>query len=184
MRKGPAPCRKRLPTPNPRSVNPLPLSVRMARMQIRQVRSGSMGGASRSRPSPRGARPSWTRRCCASQHEDKTRGSDPDQRRAARQSQSRPLVDVFFTWLPAQAARVSRNSELGEAMAYMLRREEGFRLFLDNGRRLQRFQPGRSQRKKCFSSKLHCGPAPQCIKDIGSRRRFRCIRGATFPQIR
>ena len=113
-----------------------------------------------------------------------SRGSDPDQRRAARQSQSRPLVDVFFTWLPAQAARVSRNSELGEAMAYMLRREEGFRLFLDNGRRLQRFQPGRSQRKKCFSSKLHCGPAPQCIKDIGSRRRFRCIRGATFPQIR
>lgn len=48
--------------------------------------------------------------------------------------QSRPLVDVFFTWLAAQAARVSRKSELGEAMAYMLRREEGFRLFLDNGR--------------------------------------------------
>lgn len=66
--------------------------------------------------------------------EDKIRGSDPDQRRATRQSRSRPLVDVFFTWLAAQAARVSRKSELGEAMAYMLRREEGFRLFLDNGR--------------------------------------------------
>tara|TARA_R110001592_G_scaffold56796_1_gene172886 strand:+ start:987 stop:2657 length:1671 start_codon:yes stop_codon:yes gene_type:complete len=66
--------------------------------------------------------------------EDSIRGYDADQRRAVRQSQSRPLVDAFFTWLAAQAARVSRKSELGEAMAYMLRREEGFRLFLDNGR--------------------------------------------------
>lgn len=33
--------------------------------------------------------------------EDSIRGSDPDQRRAARQSQPRPLVDAFFTWLAA-----------------------------------------------------------------------------------
>ena len=51
-----------------------------------------------------------------------------------RQELSRPLVDEFFAWLVAQAARVSRKSKLGEAMAYMLRRENGFRLFLDNGR--------------------------------------------------
>jgi len=50
--------------------------------------------------------------------EDQIRGLDPDQRRAVRQNQSRPLVDAFFTWLAAQAARVSRKSELGEAMAY------------------------------------------------------------------
>src|SRR5690606_38459905 len=62
--------------------------------------------------------------------EDQIRGSDPDQRQAVRQSLSRPLVDAFFTWLAAQAARVSRKSVLGEAMAYMLRREEGFRHFL------------------------------------------------------
>jgi len=37
-------------------------------------------------------------------------------------------VDQFFAWLAAQAARVLRKSELGEAMAYMLRREEGFRV--------------------------------------------------------
>ena len=43
-------------------------------------------------------------------------------------------MDAFFIWLAAQAARVSRKSELGEAMAYMLRREEGFRIFLNNGR--------------------------------------------------
>ena len=65
--------------------------------------------------------------------EDSIRGSAPDQRCAVRQRLSRPLVDEFFTWLAAQAARVSRKSELGEAMAYMIRREKGFRLFLDDG---------------------------------------------------
>lgn len=66
--------------------------------------------------------------------EDQIRGSVPDQRRAVRQELSRPLVDEFFAWLQAQAGRISRKSELGEAMAYMLRREEGFRHFLDDGR--------------------------------------------------
>jgi len=49
--------------------------------------------------------------------EDAIRGSDPDHRRAVRQELSRPLVDAFFIWLQAQAARVSRKSDLGEAMA-------------------------------------------------------------------
>lgn len=66
--------------------------------------------------------------------EDSIRGCDPDHRRAVRQNLSRPLVDEFFTWLTAQAARVSRKSDLGEAMAYMLKRQAGFRLFLDEGR--------------------------------------------------
>ncbi|PXW66324.1 transposase IS66 family protein [Loktanella sp. PT4BL] len=66
--------------------------------------------------------------------EDAIRGSDPDHRRAVRQEMSRPLLDEFFTWLKAQAARVSRKSDLGEAMAYMLKRQDGFRLFLDDGR--------------------------------------------------
>jgi hypothetical protein len=35
--------------------------------------------------------------------EDSIRGSDPDHRRAVRQDLSLPLVDVFFTWLAAQA---------------------------------------------------------------------------------
>ena len=66
--------------------------------------------------------------------EDAIRGFDPDHRRAVRQEMSRPLVDEFFTWLKAQAARVSRKSDLGEAMAYMLKRQYGFRLFLEDGR--------------------------------------------------
>lgn len=65
--------------------------------------------------------------------EDAIRGSGPDRRQAVRQELSRPLVDAFFTWLAAQATRVSRKSELGEAMAYMLKRQDGFRLFLDDG---------------------------------------------------
>jgi len=46
---------------------------------------------------------------------------------AVRQDLSRPLADELFTWLAAQAARVSRKSDLGDAMAYMLRRQDGFR---------------------------------------------------------
>ena len=65
--------------------------------------------------------------------EDAIRGSDPDRRRAIRQEMSRPLVDEFFAWLAAQAARVSRKSDLGAALAYMLRRQDGFRLFLHDG---------------------------------------------------
>ena len=56
-----------------------------------------------------------------------------DHRRAVRQERSRPLVDEFFAWLTAQAARVSRKSDLGKAIAYMLKRQDGFRLFLDDG---------------------------------------------------
>jgi transposase len=66
--------------------------------------------------------------------EDAIRGSDPDHRRAVRQEMSRPLVEEFFTRLTAQAASVSRKSDLGEAMAYMLKRQAGFRLFLEDGR--------------------------------------------------
>ncbi|KQW72509.1 IS66 family transposase [Ensifer sp. Root127] len=65
--------------------------------------------------------------------EDGIRGRDPEYRRDVRQHLSRPLVDEFFTWLSAQAARVSRKSDLGQAMAYMLKRQDGFRLFLDDG---------------------------------------------------
>ncbi|RVP76624.1 IS66 family transposase [Sinorhizobium meliloti] len=65
--------------------------------------------------------------------EDSIRGSDPEHRRAVRQDLSLPLVDEFFTWLAAQAKRVSRKSDLAKALAYMLTRQDGFRLFLDDG---------------------------------------------------
>ena len=52
--------------------------------------------------------------------EDTIRGPDPDHRRAVRQERSRPLAEDFFAWLAAQAARVSRKSDLGAALIYML----------------------------------------------------------------
>jgi len=84
--------------------------------------------ATASRSSHACASPSSTRRWCVSpglyKVEDAIRGSNPDRRRAVRQERSRPLVDEFFTWLAAQAKRVSRKSDLGEAMAYMLKRQD------------------------------------------------------------
>lgn len=65
--------------------------------------------------------------------EDSIRGSDPEHRRTVRQALSLPLVDEFFSWIAAQAARVSRKSDLGKALVYMLTRQDGFRLFLDDG---------------------------------------------------
>jgi transposase len=59
--------------------------------------------------------------------EDSIRGSDPEHRRAVRQDLSLPLMDEFFTWLAAQAKRVSRKSDLGKALAYILTRQDGFR---------------------------------------------------------
>ena len=61
------------------------------------------------------------------------RGQDPDARTKVRQECPRPLLDAFFKWLEAQAGRVSRKSELGKAMAHMLKRQHGFRLLLDDG---------------------------------------------------
>jgi len=75
--------------------------------------------------------------------EDAIRRSSPHHRRAVRQDLSRPLVDAFFAWLATQAARISRKSDLGAALAYMLRRQDGFRLFLDDGRVDMDSNPGR-----------------------------------------
>jgi transposase len=77
--------------------------------------------------------------------EDSIRGCDPEHRRAVRHNLSRPLVDEFFTWLAAQAARVSRESDLGEAIAYMFKRQDGFRLFLGRRPRRHRLQPDRKR---------------------------------------
>jgi len=42
-------------------------------------------------------------------------------------------VNEFFAWLTAQAKRVSQKSDLGKAMAYIMKRQDGFRLFLGDG---------------------------------------------------
>lgn len=62
------------------------------------------------------------------------RGSSAEQRRAARDLRSRPLVDELKTWLEAQLAVVSGKSPLAEAIRYGLTRWKSFTLFLDDGR--------------------------------------------------
>ncbi len=62
------------------------------------------------------------------------RGQRPDQRRAVRQDRAVPLLDALKAWLRAQAGRLSRKSEMGKAIAYILTRWEGLSLFSGDGR--------------------------------------------------
>jgi transposase len=62
------------------------------------------------------------------------RGQSPEQRRAARQEKSRPIVDELRRFLDAKLAQLSRKSTLAEAIRYALTRWEGLIRFLDDGR--------------------------------------------------
>jgi len=62
------------------------------------------------------------------------RGRSPDQRRAARQERSRPVVAELEPWLRAKLPLLSQKSKLAEAIRYALSRWEGLSRFLDDGR--------------------------------------------------
>lgn len=62
------------------------------------------------------------------------RGRSCAERAAARQRQSRPLVEAMKTWLEAEHAHIPQRSGLGDAIRYALVRWEGLSLFLDDGR--------------------------------------------------
>jgi transposase len=62
------------------------------------------------------------------------RGRFPDERRAARQERSRPIVAELEPWLRARLALISKKSKLAEAIRYALARWEGLCRFLDDGR--------------------------------------------------
>lgn len=62
------------------------------------------------------------------------RGRPPEERRAARERQARPLVDALRGWLEAQLARVPGRSKLAEAIRYALGRWADLARFLDDGR--------------------------------------------------
>jgi len=61
-------------------------------------------------------------------------GRSAADRRAARQEQIRPLVEVFETWMRGQRPNLSRHAEIAKAMDYMLKRWPSFTRFLDDGR--------------------------------------------------
>ena len=61
-------------------------------------------------------------------------GRPPDERRAIRALQSKPLVDDLESWLQVQRGRLSPKSETAKAIDYMLRRCTSFARFLNDGR--------------------------------------------------
>jgi transposase len=66
--------------------------------------------------------------------EKRIRGLDADQRRAVRQSETKPLMDTLKARLAATKDGISRQSTLVGAINYALERWPGLTLFLDDGR--------------------------------------------------
>ncbi len=61
-------------------------------------------------------------------------GLTADQRLAARQDLSKPLVADLKAWMTQERAKLSRGNEVAKAMDYMLKRWDAFSRFLDDGR--------------------------------------------------
>ncbi|AAB92454.1 putative transposase number 3 for insertion sequence NGRIS-16a [Sinorhizobium fredii NGR234] len=61
-------------------------------------------------------------------------GLSAEERLAVRQEKSKPLFDDMHEWLTKERAMLSRSSEVIEPIDYMLKRWEGFALFLKDGR--------------------------------------------------
>ena len=66
--------------------------------------------------------------------EAEIRGRSAEERRAARQDRSRPLIDALEPWLRARLETISQKGKLAEAIRYALVRREGLARFLDDGR--------------------------------------------------
>ncbi len=62
------------------------------------------------------------------------RGLSADERRAARQERSRPIVDELEPWLKAKLALISQKTKLAQAIRYTLTRWNGLTHFLNDGR--------------------------------------------------
>ncbi len=61
-------------------------------------------------------------------------GKNAEERLAARQTASRPLVEDLHVYLRAHLTKLSRGHDLAKAINYMLKRWPAFTLFLDDGR--------------------------------------------------
>jgi hypothetical protein len=61
-------------------------------------------------------------------------GQPPEQRRAARQAQSKPLLDALHAWMLQQRRRLSGKSTLGKALQYALNRWDALARYIEDGR--------------------------------------------------
>lgn len=66
--------------------------------------------------------------------EKELRGQTANQRHAARQECSKPIIDTFELWLAQSRARVSAKSPTGEALKYIAKYWQGLCRFLTDGR--------------------------------------------------
>ena len=61
-------------------------------------------------------------------------GMSAEERRAVRQTLSKPLVDELQVYMRGQRAKLSRGHDLAKAIDYILKRWDAFTLFLNDGR--------------------------------------------------
>jgi transposase len=61
-------------------------------------------------------------------------GKTLDERRAVRQTLSKPLVDELLRYMREQRAKLARGHDLAKAIDYITKRWDAFTLFLDDGR--------------------------------------------------
>lgn len=61
-------------------------------------------------------------------------GRSASERRAARQAETKPLIDDLFVWLEQRLERLPQQSGLADAIRYGLKRRQGLTRFIDDGR--------------------------------------------------
>ena len=66
--------------------------------------------------------------------EEQIRGKPPNERRAVRQAQSKPLLDSLRQWFEATLPKLSRKSETTVAIRYALVRWDALLRYCDDGR--------------------------------------------------
>ena len=66
--------------------------------------------------------------------EAKIRGRSADERRAVRQSESKPLVEALKRWMEVQLTRLAPKSDTAVAIRYGFNHWEGLNRFLEDGR--------------------------------------------------
>jgi transposase len=65
--------------------------------------------------------------------EEPIRGRPPDERRAVRQVQAKPLVDSLRQWFEATLSKLSRKSETTVAIRYALSRWDALTRYIEDG---------------------------------------------------
>jgi transposase len=66
--------------------------------------------------------------------EKEIRGRSPAERREVREARSRPLLESLLVWLKATSSKLSRKSDVAQAIQYALGRWDALMLFCGDGR--------------------------------------------------